>query len=101
MVLFYQACNLFCLSSIDEGFPLSILEAQACNIPVICTNVGGCAEGVDPDSGILIPPKDSEAIATSCLILDQKKGSPRTFIIKNFSFEPLLEKYTLLYSKSL
>ena len=101
MTLFYQSCDLFCLSSLDEGLPLSLLEAQSCNIPVVCTNVGGCSEGIDPDSGILVPAIDPEAIAQSCLILHQKKGSPREFIIKNFAFEPLLKKYKLLYLKSL
>jgi glycosyltransferase involved in cell wall biosynthesis len=99
MVLFYQACDLFCLSSLDEGLPLTILEAQSCNVPVICSNVGGCSEGIAPNSGILVPAMNPDAIARACLVFNQKKAPPREFIIKNFSFETLLKNYKQLYLK--
>lgn len=101
MELFYQACDLFCLPSLNEGLPLSLLEAQACNVPVVCSDVGGCYEGVDPDSGYLVPSMDAKAIASTCLEWRQKKAKPREFILKNFSIEPLLEKYNRLYMKDL
>ena len=98
--LFYQACDLFCLPSLDEGLPLALLEAQATNLPAICTEVGGCKEALDPKSSILIEPKNSHAIAQACLQILNKKGSPRDFIIKNFSLDTMLEKYNKLYQDS-
>jgi glycosyltransferase involved in cell wall biosynthesis len=51
--------DLFLLPSDEESFGLAALEAMACEVPVIATNVGGLPEvvtnGVD---GYLIPPRD-------------------------------------------
>lgn len=44
----YNACDLFCLPSYNEGMPNVILEAQACGLPVVATNVGAVPELV-PD----------------------------------------------------
>ncbi len=98
MDLFYQACDVFCLPSLNEGLPLTLLESQATNLPSVCSDVGGCSEGVDPLSGMLVRPKDPAAIAKACIQVFENKGNPRDFILKKFSFESLKEKYNQLYS---
>jgi glycosyltransferase involved in cell wall biosynthesis len=40
-----------------------VIEALACGRPVVATNVGGIPELVDSESGILVAPQDSEALA--------------------------------------
>jgi glycosyltransferase involved in cell wall biosynthesis len=97
MDLFYQACDLFCHPSITEGLPLALLEAQATNLPTVCSNVGGCSEALDPESGLLIEPKNPQAIARACLLLSEREGNPRNFIITNFSLETMMKKYDSLY----
>lgn len=97
--LLYQACDIFCLPSLEEGLPLAILEAQACNVPVICSDVGSCAECVDPKSGRLIPPQSPEAIVQACLELKVVVGQPREFVVRQFSLTALLEKYQQIYSE--
>jgi glycosyltransferase involved in cell wall biosynthesis len=94
---FYPACDIFCLPSMDEGLPLVILEAQAANIPVVCSDVGSCKEGIDPHTGMLVEAGNSNAIAKACLHLDRQSGSPREFIINNFSLDSLISQYNHLY----
>ena len=68
--------DIFVLPSLREGLPLTILEAMACGKPVIATNVGGIPEVVkDGVSGILISPKDPEALhsAINELLGDREK----------------------------
>ena len=57
------AANVFCLPSYAEGCPNSVIEALACGRPVVATNVGGIPELVNSESGILVAPRDSEALA--------------------------------------
>jgi glycosyltransferase involved in cell wall biosynthesis len=97
MGLFYQGCDLFCHPSINEGLPLVLLEAQANNLVTVCSRVGGCSEAIDPDSGVLIEPKNPQAIAKACLLVHEKKGTPREFIKNNFSLENMMEQYNTLY----
>ncbi len=63
-------CDIFVLPSDWEGVPLTILEAMAAGKPVIATAVGGVPELVkDGETGILIPPQDTQALAQAILKL--------------------------------
>jgi glycosyltransferase involved in cell wall biosynthesis len=54
---YLQAGSAFILTSHLEGLPLSVLEAMACGLPCIVTNVGGSAEAVKHQvTGLVIPP---------------------------------------------
>jgi glycosyltransferase involved in cell wall biosynthesis len=63
----YQTADAFILFSNFENQPVVILEAFACGLPVIATNVGGIPEIVKPGMGIIIEPKDVDALTTSIL----------------------------------
>lgn len=61
-----SAFDVFILSSHDEGMSNAILEAMAMEKPVVATDVGGTGEVVrHGQSGLLIPPKDPEALAAA------------------------------------
>ena len=54
------------LPSYREGVPSSLLEAAACGLPLIATDVPGCREIVQPGvNGLLVPAKDAPALAAA------------------------------------
>lgn len=66
---FMQSLNVFVLPSLTEGTPNSIMEAMAYGLPIISTTVGGIPDVVTAETGILIPPEDTEALAGAMLRL--------------------------------
>jgi glycosyltransferase involved in cell wall biosynthesis len=58
--------NLVCLPSYLEGLPKVLIEAAACGRAIVTTDVPGCREVVrDNDNGLLVPPRDSDALANA------------------------------------
>ncbi len=53
LIKYYQAVDFYILPSRREGFNVSILEAVACGLPLVCTDVGGNAEVIDKGAGII------------------------------------------------
>jgi glycosyltransferase involved in cell wall biosynthesis len=64
MFEYLRTCDIFVLPTLSEGTPRVLVEARANSIPVISTNVGGIPTSItDGFDGLLVNPKDSEAIA--------------------------------------
>jgi glycosyltransferase involved in cell wall biosynthesis len=56
--------DVFVLPSYREGLPRSLIEAAACGLPLVATDVPGCREVVtDGIDGLLVPPRDARALA--------------------------------------
>ena len=65
-----RALDVFVLPSVSEGMPVTILEAMNAATPVIATRVGGVPELVDDgETGLLVPPRDPEALGAAILHL--------------------------------
>lgn len=58
----YSALDLFSLSSRTEACPMTLMEALACGVPCVTTDVGDCARLLG-DSGRVVPAHDAEALA--------------------------------------
>jgi len=65
-----DACDIFCLPSLNEGMGKAIVEAMAMGKPVIASDVGGIPDLVVPgENGILVPPGDSNTLAKAIVNL--------------------------------
>jgi glycosyltransferase involved in cell wall biosynthesis len=61
---YYRAADVFGLSSDFDNSPNVVLEAMACGLPVVTTDVGGVREFVvEPSGGAVVRPRDAEALA--------------------------------------
>src|SRR4051794_5882549 len=61
--------DVYVLASSWEAFPIGPLEALACGVPQVVTAVGGTREAVVPETGLLIPPRDPQALAEAVIEL--------------------------------
>ena len=64
LLRYYQDATVCVLPSYYEGLPSVLLEAMACGVPIVATNVGGVSEFVvNEKNGLIIPMKDPKLIA--------------------------------------
>src|SRR5208282_4433598 len=97
------------LSSHREGMPLSLMEAGACELPVVATRVGGIPELVeDGVTGLLTPPSDAAALADALqrLLADPALRTTmgqaaRRRIAANFSLPAQVDSLQALWSRVL
>lgn len=102
-----KAFDIFILSSLKEGQPWAILEAMAAKLPIIATKVGAIEEMLtDQKTGLLINPKDSNALAEAIktLLINSSlrnelgvNGFLRVKI--NFKLSDMLSNYKILFQK--
>ena len=100
--------DVFVLSSLWEGFPVSILEAMAAVKPVIASRVGGILEAViDGKTGILVPPEDEKALAGAIEFLlkeDKIAGemglAGRRHVEEHFNLQRMTGEIEAAYEKS-
>jgi glycosyltransferase involved in cell wall biosynthesis len=105
------AFDIFLLTSVprSEGVPTAILEAMACGVPVVSTDVGGVREVVEESvTGFVVPPLDPRAIARAALrILDDpalraRMGrAARQRAVERFDIEVCAATHERAYARAL
>jgi len=101
--------EVFILPSLWEGMPNAVLEAMAAGKPVVATAVGGVPELVlQGETGILVPPRDPDALARAILDLCTDPVKARTMgeagrlrVQEHFRIASMLEKTERLYQELL
>ena len=96
--------DYFVLSSRHEGLPTVVIEAMACGTFVIATDCGGSAE-IMGDTGILVPPQNSEALAQAlnqavnktALEIQENNLKARQRVEELFSLEKSVENWLKIY----
>ena len=101
--------DIIALTSLNEGTPASLIEAQAAGVPIVTTNVGGVSNIVIPDETALLVPTndlDSFTLALNRLVSDNMLrqrmsiAGPR-FAQKRFKYERLTSDIRTLYNSLL
>lgn len=70
VIPFFNEMDIFVLPSTLEGFGIVLLEAMAAGVPVVASDVDGIKEVIfNGENGILVPPKNPEAIANAIIKL--------------------------------
>jgi colanic acid/amylovoran biosynthesis glycosyltransferase len=100
-----QNSDIFLHPAVSEGFCNAVIEAQAMNLPVICTNADGLSENiVHGETGFVVPIYDARAIyfQIKMLLLDRdllnnfgKAGRER--VLNNFVLSNQIEAYKQMY----
>ncbi|MEQ8656368.1 MAG: glycosyltransferase family 4 protein [Hyphomicrobiales bacterium] len=105
----FATADMAVLPSYREGLPKALLEAAACGLPLVATDVPGCREiCVDGKNGLLVPPKNADAIAAAiaCLAHDADIRShmgkeSRRLVTAHFSNIIIARQTLSLYSELL
>jgi glycosyltransferase involved in cell wall biosynthesis len=99
------ATDIAALSSDNEGTPVSLIEAGAAGKPAVASAVGGVPEVITPETGVLFPPGEVEALAEGLLSLAGTRdlrmrmgGRARERVLARYSAERLIEDIDALYS---
>ncbi|HOU37040.1 MAG TPA: glycosyltransferase, partial [Candidatus Omnitrophota bacterium] len=117
----YSGLDLVVLTSINEGTPVSVIEAMACGRPVIATDVGGVRDLFGPvqkeislpegmfrlcERGILVPSNDSRSLAAAIAFMYENAAARRemgtagrAYVREAFSKQRLVRDIEDLYEK--
>jgi len=106
---YYQACDLFVLSSDHESFGKVLLEAGVAGKPAVATDVTGPRDIVlDEVTGFLVPPRDSRALAAKIIrliespALAKKMGEDaRKHILSKFDPETAIQRIVDMWGKTI
>ena len=100
----YAASDVFVLTSRNEGTPVALIEAMACGVPGVSTDVGGVRDVItDASVGTLITADADEGARAIRLLLDDAGtraamgSAARTFVLNRFSVDRLVSDITHLY----
>lgn len=104
-----QALDLYVQPSLFEGFGLAAVEAMAAGLPVVASRVGGLPEVIeDGQTGDLVPPGNSPALAEAMVALLEEKSRRRSYGMRGrerarlrFPLERMVRGWTGLYREHL
>lgn len=99
------AFTMFAMSSISEGYSIALLEACACALPIVVTDVGGNGEIVsDGVNGLVVQPRDAGALARAIgeLLDDPARAAEmgragRDWLLAHGTFEVMSSRYLDAY----
>ncbi|MGP9801171.1 glycosyltransferase family 4 protein [Rheinheimera sp. NSM] len=107
MVALYQSADLMLNPSTVDNMPNSVLEALACGVAVVSTNVGGIPDMVtDGEHALLVPPRRPDLMAAACAQLLQQPALADTLrrnglaLVHTLQPQAVLPQWLQLYRQS-
>ena len=106
---FNAGMDIICLTSNNEGTPVSIIEAQASQVPVVSTNVGGVQNVmIDNETGYIVPKNNARIFVEKLLVLIENEALRNemghkgwAFVKERFHFERLVRDIEHYYKELL
>ncbi len=105
----YHLLDVFWHPALSDGLPNAVLEALACEVPVVASRVGGAADILadSPQASLLIPPNDPLALADATLRLLRMEPEARSelgtagreWVLARFTLEAEINAYLDLYAE--
>lgn len=97
-----QACDVFVLPSLVETFGVVVIEDMACGKPVVATRCGGPENILLSEHGILVPPGDPGALASTMAhiigrLADYDPTAIRGYALTNFGSESFSDNLIGIY----
>ncbi len=109
MARWYRSSDLVLMTSVYEGIPLVVYEALAMGVPVVAPALPGNVELMDPDSGVLVEPRDGVDRYAEAIVLllgdDERRRQmgerSRARMLAEFSLEEMGRRHDELYERLL
>jgi len=104
MAKVYSAADLYCITSLADNFPTTVLEAMACGTPIVGFSVGGIPEQVTKDCGRLVALGDAKALGSAITELmngdamrREMSGSCRKRAEQEYNLQNFVKRHLDLY----
>jgi glycosyltransferase involved in cell wall biosynthesis len=101
--------DVLAIPSLSEGLPMVTLEGMALAKPIVATGLPGILEQIENNNtGLIVPPKNSETLGDSLidLLVNKEKAlklgrNARTYVVNKFSVETMIAKTEKVYNELL
>jgi glycosyltransferase involved in cell wall biosynthesis len=109
MPTYYRAADICVVPSLYDNAPYTCIEAMSCGRPVVASTSGGTREYIQPGhTGLLVPPKEPQAIAQAVLRLlrdenERKRmgANARTYVLSSLSNEAIAHQMVRMYESAI
>ena len=105
---YMRALDIAVLPSRWDAFPITAIEALACGVPQVASNVGGIPEAVRPETGVLVPPENPDELAGAVIELlgdptrrRQMAAAARALHSRTFTLERMAQETEAVYREVL
>ena len=104
---FYKSADVFVFPSYQEGLPVALMEAMACGLPVICSNIRGNTDLIENGVSGMLAGNDPDSVADAILTMYRDENLRKRYAkaarekIEQYSIERVSEMMRKIYQSAL